>query len=340
MRPITPGSYRRIVAFAVASLALIVLTGAAVRLTEAGLGCEDWPACSEDRLVPELALHPWIEFGNRLFSGIVALAVIAAALNAYRRQPRRARLVNLSWGLVVGVAAQVVLGGITVRVDLHPASVGLHFLLSMVLLWNGVTLWVEADREDDDVSTPLALAPRLGPVPVPLGAVGHGRLMVALATLVLVTGTLVTGAGPNGGDSRAERLDFDLWAITRVHSIAVWSFVAVAVALVVRIAMATDRPSERSAPLTRSPLATGRLLLAVAVAQGAVGYWQFATGVPPLLVGLHVAGATIVWCTTVLLHLQVARSAPPHRVGDDRQRLAMTGGADDRYTDTASMPGA
>lgn len=295
VRAIKPATYRTIVAVAGASLAVIVLTGAAVRLTEAGLGCENWPACSDDRFVPEWSFHPWIEFGNRLLSGVVALAVAVAALTAYRRVPRRPDLIAWAWGLVAGVAAQIVLGGITVRVDLHPAFVGMHFLLSMVLLWNAIVLWVRASG---------------GPSPTgPSPFAGHGRLLVGLASLVLVTGTLVTGTGPNSGDSRAERLDFDLVGIARVHSLTVWCYLAVLVTLALRLRTASALGDDSPA------FGPARVLLAVAVAQGGIGYWQFATGVPPILVAGHIVGAIIVWCLSVLVHLRLFPRAPIDEVG-------------------------
>lgn len=279
---IEPERYRTVVLVAGASLAAIVLTGAAVRLTEAGLGCENWPACSDERIVPELALHPWIEFGNRLLSGLVAVAVILAVLSAYRRQPRRQDLTRWAWGLVAGVTAQIVLGGVTVRVDLHPALVGMHFLLSMVLLWNAVVLWVRASA-GDAAATPL----------VDSTTVLHSRIVVALSTGVLVTGTLVTGTGPNSGDSRAERLQFELEAIAQVHSAVVWFFLASVVTLALRLAR--GQPAGKAA----------RWLVAAILAQGAIGYLQYAIGVPPLLVELHILGAIVVWCTTLLVHLQL-----------------------------------
>lgn len=291
---IEPERYRTVVLIAGISLAAIVLTGAAVRLTEAGLGCENWPACSEDRFVPELALHPWIEFGNRLISGFVAIAVAIAALTAYRRIPRRPDLIRWAWGLVAGVAAQIVLGGVTVRVDLHPAFVGAHFLLSMVLLWNAVVLWVRASAG--------------GPQAVPLVGSSikrHSLGAVGLASVVLFTGTLVTGTGPHGGDSRADRLQFDLESIARVHGVMVWCFLVAVVTLLVRL-RTTPTPAER-------PL---RLLAIAIVLQGGIGYLQFATGVPPLLVELHVLGALTVWCTTVLVHLRLFRRPELESVAD------------------------
>ena len=265
------------------ALGAIVLTGAAVRLTEAGLGCENWPACSEDRIVPELALHPWIEFGNRLISGLVAVAVAVAVLLAYRRIPKRADLVRWAWGLVAGVAGQIVLGGITVRVDLHPAFVSGHFLLSIVLLWNAVVLFVRASSGSAR-STPAVSA----------SIIIHGRVLVTLATAALVAGTLVTGTGPHGGDSRAERLRFDLADITRVHTVLVWCFLAAAAVLAIRL----QHHGAKAAPVAQ-------WLLVVIAIQGAIGYLQYAIGVPPALVEAHVFGSIIVWTTVIYLQLQL-----------------------------------
>ena len=292
------------------SLAAIVLTGAAVRLTDAGLGCENWPACSDERFVPEWEFHPWIEFGNRLISGVVALAVATAALTAYRRYPRRGDLIRPAWGLVAGVAAQIVLGGITVRVDLHPSVVGIHFLVSMVLLWNAVVLWVRAGSGAGE-AVPVTDDNRLAGVALPVSVTAHGRVVVVLATAVLVTGTLVTGTGPNSGDSRAERLTFDLTDIARVHSATVWCFLVVAVALVLR----ARRSAGPSGP-ARVGFVTGRWLIATAVVQGAVGYAQFAVGVPPALVAVHVAGAVAVWCLSILLHLRLFERPPPDQLAE------------------------
>ena len=296
------------------SLAVIVLTGAAVRLTEAGLGCENWPSCSDERFVPEWEFHPWIEFGNRLISGAVALAVAAAVLTAYRRQPKRRDLISWAWGLVFGVAAQIVLGGITVRVDLHPAFVGMHFLLSMVLLWNAIVLWVKAgsgpgDSEPIEAHTPPSSI--VGRVPGSL--LTHGRILVGLATVVLLTGIVVTGTGPNSGDSRADRFGFDLESVARIHSVAVWCFLLVAVVLAVRLNLSTGtgHPVERPEVDALDPaFGAVRLLIGVGVGQGAIGYAQFATGVPPALVALHIVGAIAVWGLSVVVHLLLCRRPP------------------------------
>jgi heme a synthase len=281
---VSPRRYQRIVWAALVALATIVVTGAAVRLTESGLGCTDWPMCEEGQFAPEWSFHGWIEFGNRLFTGVVSATVIAAVLAARWRRPRRRDLQWLAWGLVAGVLAQIVLGGITVLVELHPAAVMGHFLLSMVLLFNVVVL---AERAAHD--TPL---PRPRP---PFTA--HSRLLVVAATVVLVAGTIVTGTGPHGGDSRAERLPFDLSWVARIHGVLAWVLIAILVALAVRAARSGDQ---------RLVSRTG-WLLAAALTQGAIGYVQYVLQVPAGLVLVHILGSVVVWCGTIWLHLWVRR---------------------------------
>jgi cytochrome c oxidase assembly protein subunit 15 len=281
---VSPDRFQRVAVAAFVTLATIVVTGAAVRLTDSGLGCPDWPTCEYGRLVPEWSFHGWIEFGNRLFSLVVVASVVAAALAARWRRPYRPELMWLSLGLVAGVLAQVVLGGVTVLVELHPAAVKGHFLLSSVLLANAVVL---LDRAGNP-------GPGRGGGPL----VAHSRLVVVLAALVLVTGTVVTGTGPHGGDTRAERWPLELYWVVRVHTAAAWVFVAALVALAVRVALRGDR----------RVLARTQLLVAVATAQGGVGYLQWALAVPPGLVALHVAGSVLVWCGALWVHLQVRRA--------------------------------
>ena len=164
---ISPERYRLITVIALGLLIAIVITGAAVRLTGSGLGCEDWPNCSDERLIDVSSANAAIEQINRLFTGLVAVAVIAAVLGSLWRTPRRRDLTLLSLGLVAGVLGQIVLGGITVLVDLHPVAVQSHLLLSMVLVATAVTLVRRAGEPDDAqrgalVSTPHELA-RVGP---------------------------------------------------------------------------------------------------------------------------------------------------------------------------------
>ena len=134
----SPSAYRRLTLLAALALAVIIVTGALVRLTGSGLGCPDWPQCNETRFVDVSSTHGAIEQVNRLFTGLVAVAVVLAVLGSLVRRPRRRDLLWLSIGLVAGVIGQIVLGGVTVLTDLHPASVQAHFVLSIVILTDAV----------------------------------------------------------------------------------------------------------------------------------------------------------------------------------------------------------
>ena len=148
---LSPAAYRRITLVALWSLVAIVVTGAAVRLTGSGLGCSTWPGCEPGELVPHGASshHAWVEFGNRLITGLVSVAVVLAVLGSLRRRgPRRRDLVWLSWGLVAGVVAQVLLGALVVKLDVHPIVVQGHFLVSGLLVADAVVLHHRASRPD------------------------------------------------------------------------------------------------------------------------------------------------------------------------------------------------
>ena len=274
-----PTTYARLTRFALWALAAIVVTGAAVRLTGSGLGCEDWPTCSEDRFVADLEYHALVEFVNRLFTGVVALAVIAAVLGSWARRPRQRDLTVLSLGLVVGVLAQVILGALLVKTELDPRFTMGHFLLSMVLLWNAAVLDVRARPH----APTTAESRRVD---------AWTRLMLwavlAVGAVLLVTGTLVTGAGPHAGDTRAERLPLLVREVARVHSIVALALLAMVVWTWWRLR------AEGAGPQARM----GRVAVLLA-AQGVVGYTQYFSGVPALLVGIHVALASIVWIEIV-----------------------------------------
>lgn len=305
---IAPATYRVIAAVALALLCTIVVTGAAVRLSGSGLGCSDWPNCTDERLVEFGDPNQTIEQVNRLFTGLVSLAVVAAVLGSMRRRPRRRDLVWLSWGLVAGVVGQIVLGGITVLVDLHPLAVSGHFLLSMILVADAIVLLWRAGQ------APGPRRPVVGTTDLWLS-----RVAVALMTCLMFTGPAVTGTGPHAGDAEAQRYGWFLPDVVRVHSINMWLFLAVVVVLLVRLAR-----GRAAAPLAAGTgvLRRGYRLLVVIVAQGAIGYTQYEVGIPPWLVALHIVGATAVLSLTIWFHLGL--SAPvdgterPDRLRDRR----------------------
>jgi cytochrome c oxidase assembly protein subunit 15 len=293
---LSPVAYRRITLVAALALAGIIVTGGAVRLTGSGLGCSDWPACEPGRPVAPLEYHALVEFVNRLVTGVVSVAVILAVLGSLVRRPRRADLVWLSLGLVAGVVGQIILGGLTVLFELRPELVMSHFLLSMVLLADAVVLYYRAGLPDGERTGPL-----VGPLVRALGWV-----LVVSASVVLFTGTIVTAAGPHGGDKEVQRLSVYLPTATRVHGTS--AMVLVALILITFAAVYRDR----------SPSAVQRrlgVLLAIVVAQAAIGYIQYFNEIPPRLVAVHIAGATAVWAATLwfLLGLSavVSPTAPP-----------------------------
>ena len=205
--------FHRLTTVVLVLLVLIVVTGAAVRLTGSGLGCRTWPNCEKGHFVAPWERHAMVEFVNRLITGLVSLAVIVAVLGSLVRAPRRRDLIWLSIGLVVGVIGQIVLGGIVVLFDLNPVLVQGHFILSMALVADAVVLHHRAGESDGH------RRPVVTPALHRLGAA-----LVVLAGLVIVTGTVVTGSGPHAGDVEAKRLPFTLHSAARVHGTAMILF--------------------------------------------------------------------------------------------------------------------
>lgn len=284
--------------------ALIVLSGAAVRLTEAGLGCQDWPTCNEGELLPEWQIHGLIEFGNRVISLFVTVSAIAVVVAARRLSPARPDLLQFAWALVVGTGAQIVLGGITVLLDLHPLVVSVHFLFSMALLWAAQSLWLRSGEpaEPDWFHYSGTTAARTRTVgPVDQRTMILTRLQLGMTSVVLLAGTIVTGTGPHSGDSSAERLSFDLTEVTRVHSTIVWLLLLVLVVFAIHMA----READQTNPQISTGFQSLRWMLAAVLAQGALGYIQFGLGVPSALVEAHVFGALVVWSLSILTYRRI-----------------------------------
>lgn len=287
----TPSTYQRSTYFALVALIGIIITGASVRLTNSGLGCDDWPNCNSEKLIDVSSAHAAIEQVNRLLTGVVVLAVAVAVLGSYLRTPRRRDLVWWSWSLVVGVFANAFLGAVTVWVDLHPYAVQGHLLLSMALIASGAVL-VRRSSEPDGVRRERVVSS------------STSQLVRGLAlgtTIAVVTGTVVTGAGPHAGDENAVRLNVDIPSAARVHGASVIATLLVAVLLVLRC-----RRSQPDREFLRAGLSRW---LTVAVMQAVIGYVQYFTGVPELLVLAHVAGASVLYVATTQLVLDTARPA-------------------------------
>jgi cytochrome c oxidase assembly protein subunit 15 len=283
---ISAAQFRRITLVVVLAVSAIVVTGAAVRLTGSGLGCTDWPACTHNHLVAKAELHPQIEFINREFTGVISIAVALAVLGSLFRDPRRRDLIWWSLGLVGGLVAEILLGGLLVLSDLWPPFVMAHFLLGATLVWNAVVLHHRAGH----AGTPgvLTVAPRVRTL---------ARVLAGAAGAVLLTGTIVTGSGPHGGDEHVRRLPFFVEDVARIHSATVWVFLALTIATLVTLA--------RFGGGSRLVQRRGRQLVALIIAQGALGYTQYFTGVPPTLVLLHVIGAVAVWIVTLGFYLSL-----------------------------------
>ncbi|MEV8440178.1 COX15/CtaA family protein [Actinosynnema sp. NPDC051121] len=254
---------------------LIVLTGALVRLTGSGLGCPTWPSCTGDSFVttPEMGGHGVVEFGNRVLGIVVGLITLALVVAVARDRDRPPKTLPLAVAVLVGVGAQGLIGGLSVRYELAPAIVAAHFLSSMVLVAALVVL-VDLLGRDAGPRAPADARTRwvVGALPVALSA-------------VMVLGSLVTGAGPHAGDENALRFGFDPAVVTSAHAAAVVVMVVLQVAAVV---------------LVRNSAAV--VLLAVSVAQGAIGSAQEALALPVPLVAAHVVtGALVVAATTNLV---------------------------------------
>ena len=266
-----------------------------MRVTGSGLGCPDWPTCAEGRIVAPLETHALIEFVNRTVTGAVSVMVIVAVLAALRRRPYRRDLVWLAVGLVLGVLGQIVLGGLVVLTHLYPPLVMGHFVLSMVLVANAVVLHHRATWPDGEQRL-LAVGASLRQ---------FGSWLVVWAAVVLALGTVVTGSGPHAGSSEGqfvERLPFAVRDVARLHAVAVWILLALALYTLWR------------ARRDRAPAgvqARGGALLVVLCAQGALGYIQYFNNVPAALVAIHIGGATALWVAVLRFRLGLAAAPAP-----------------------------
>ncbi|HVW16776.1 MAG TPA: COX15/CtaA family protein [Solirubrobacteraceae bacterium] len=282
---IGPEAYARVAAAALAILAVIVFTGAAVRLTGSGLGCPTWPKCHGHFVTTELSSHGWIEYGNRLVTGVVSVLAILAALGAFLRRPFRRDLAILGLLLPLGVIVQIGLGGLSVLYGLAPGWVMAHFATSQAILAAAVALAWRARSE------PGAMPSQ------PRRLVLAVRTLLPLAAWVLFVGTVATAAGPHpgaSGDEVVTRLDFHGgntldWVVHwHGHFAELLGVVAVAVWLYAW---------RLRAPWTlRAPLTTVCCLLA---AQGVVGFVQYDNRLPAGLVWVHVVLATCTWLSVL-----------------------------------------
>ena len=293
---------RRLVLAARAALVAnigIVVTGGIVRVTGSGLGCPDWPTCDGTAVAPlpgseHAGWRAAIEFGNRLLTFVVLAATLAVVVGVVRSRPHPRGIEPLAWALPAGVLLQAVIGGVTVLTGLSPLIVAAHFLASMVLIAVAVALLGRLRRASADGVADAGRGPA-----TPEGLRQATTVLVAIAAVVLVLGTLVTGSGPHSGDPTAARLPLDIRLMAIAHADAVWLLVGLTVASVL--------VARRIGPPVLARALT--VLLGLELAQGGVGYLQYVLGIPPALVSLHILGAALVWAQAVHVRVLAARSA-------------------------------
>jgi cytochrome c oxidase assembly protein subunit 15 len=252
--------------------ALLVLTGGAVRVTGSGLGCPTWPECTTDSYTPvagqaEGAFHAWIEFGNRLLTFLLFFAAVAIVALVIRTKRRDLRLLALSQ--IGGIFGQAILGGITVLTKLNPFAVASHFILSIILIAAAHSLLMRAQATR--ITSPVR--------------VKFIQLHTALTFIVIAAGTLVTGAGPHAGDSETPRLDIAITTVTAIHGYLVIALLALTIFGIYKKFDGYAHDAQRHLII----------FLAIALAQGVVGYAQYLLGVPELLVIIHLLGSSLLW---------------------------------------------
>lgn len=271
--------------------ASIAVSGATVRVTSSGLGCPEWPRCTADSFVPvgtdHATLNAAIEFGNRTLTFLVLAVGVIVFVASMRLRPRRPDLRLLAGIIPLGVLGQGIVGGVTVLTDLHPASVAAHFLLSSLVVVLTLGYYVRCREPRGQLQRTVTPITR-----------NIATVMVPLGFLLLAAGTVVTGTGPHGGDAEAPRWGFDPLLATRVHSGLAWAVLLGALALAFLVSR-TEAPREaRSASW---------LLVGAVLAQGALGYTQYALALPQGLVVLHVLGSALVWIAILRVYFATAR---------------------------------
>lgn len=292
-----PRTVQRAALAALVMSVVIVVTGGAVRLTGSGLGCPTWPQCTDDSLTTTRAMgvHGAIEFGNRMLTYVLCAAVGWAIIAARSQKPRRRSLTRLGWAQFWIVMSNAVLGGIVVLVGLNPYTVAAHFLLSTALITVATLMW-QRTREGDTEPRPL---------------VGRAVqqlvwFLVVASVLLIAVGTVVTGAGPHAGDSsEVERIGIDWQSVAKLHAVLAWIVVTLTFALWF-VLKAVDAPA--------GPRHRTRELFLILLGQGVIGYVQYFTHLPELLVGLHMFGSCLVWIGVLRVLLSL-RERPESRAG-------------------------
>ena len=262
----------------------IIVTGAIVRITKSGLGCPTWPKCVGNSIVPlstqTESWHKYVEFGNRLLTFVLLIVAVLVALTIWKNTKDR-KLRFLSTTPILGTVLQALLGGITVLTGLHPTTVAAHFLVSIVLVALSHTLL----RNYAIANQPRTFEPKV-------------NLLVGLAFVSVMLGTLVTGSGPHSGDKNtSSRFSFDLEVISNIHAKSIWIYCILLGFLIYK--------KYRKGSLTVKN--SFNLLIAVVLAQGFIGYYQYFNGVPEILVFTHIIGSVLFWIANLRLRADLAQ---------------------------------
>ena len=263
--------------------AALVVTGGAVRLTGSGLGCPTWPECTPGSYTPvphqaEPQLNVWIEFGNRLLTFVLVIASIAVIIAVLKSKRKDLRV--LAVGQFLGIFGQGILGGITVLTDLNPIPVAGHLLLSIILIAGATSLYSRRYTPVVFVK-PASLTSKISWV--------H----IVTSFVVIILGTIVTGSGPHAGDAQAKRFNFDIRTVAWLHADVVIFLLGVTFAFYV--AQGTSTHTKKAI----------KVFAVIALAQGGIGYIQYFTGIPEVLVAAHLLGATLVWIAAWRIRLSV-----------------------------------
>jgi cytochrome c oxidase assembly protein subunit 15 len=290
----SPSAVRKVALAAVLCYALLLLTGAAVRLTGSGLGCSDWPSCYAHRLTAQASFHPLVEFTNRLITVAVTIVSVLAWLMTLLRSPRRRDLSWLSGGLVIGLALQIPLGGIVVLTKLNPYLVACHFVITIVILADAVVFFHAAglDAHHDEIRRlPL----------VSKDLVLLGRILVVALGVVTCIGTMVAGAGPHAGapataQDPIRRIPIAFRDIAALHSDAALFLIGLTLASL----FAFGRGSVPASVQRRL-----RLLFELLVVQGVLGYTQYALHDNAVVIEFHMVGVTCLWIAAVAFYLSL-----------------------------------
>lgn len=298
----TPLVLRRLALASLVANVGIVITGGAVRLTGSGLGCPTWPKCTDTSyaVTPEMGGHGLIEFGNRLLGGLVGLIAIAVLVVAVRvARTGGPRVVGLAALTLAGVLGQGVLGGITVLTQLNPWTVAGHFLVSMAVIAAAHALWRRTGyRKPSGWAAP-------GPV------IWLVRAVTGAAAAVLVAGTVVTGSGPHAGDPDTPRMGYDAQTVAQFHADLVFLLLGLTIGCWLAL---------RAAGAPAAAVRAAAVLLGVELAQGLIGFVQYALHLPVPAVALHMAGACAVWLGVLALADRVGS----HHVTNATERGMMT----------------